>query len=72
MSTIFKVFIDFFTHCFSFMFWFFGLEEYGFLVCRPRIEPVPPTLEGKVLLIGTPGNSPIPWFSKGEGRTKDM
>ena len=51
MSTIFKVFIDFFTRCFSFMFWFFGLEEYGILVCRPRIEPALPTLESKVLLI---------------------
>ena len=44
-------------YCFCFMFWFFGLEAGGILAPQPGIEPTPPTLEGKVLNIGTPGKS---------------
>ena len=41
-----------------FMFWVFGQEACGILASRPRMEPVPPTLEGEVLTTGESGKSP--------------
>ena len=32
------------------MFWYFGGETCGIIVPQPGIEPVPPALEGKVLI----------------------
>ena len=39
------------------MFWFFGHEACGILAPRPRIEPTPLALKGKVLTTGPPGKS---------------
>ena len=39
-------------YCFWFMFWIFGHEACGILVPQPRIEPIPPALEGEVLTTG--------------------
>ena len=58
MWTIFKVFIDFVTILLLLlMFGYFGREAYGILVPGPGIEPSSPSLEGKVLTTGPPGNS---------------
>ena len=39
------------------MFWFFGHEACGILAPKPGIEPLLPTLEGKVSTTGPPGKS---------------
>ena len=39
------------------MFWFFGHKAYGVLVPQSGIEPTPPALGGKVLIIGPPGKT---------------
>ena len=58
MWTLFKVFIEFVTILFLFfMFWFFGCEARRILAPGPGIEPAPPALEGKVLIVGLPGKS---------------
>ena len=43
------------SYCFCFLFCVFGCEACGILVPWPRIEPVPPPLEGEVLTNGPPG-----------------
>ena len=44
------------------MFWIFGQKACGILAPRPGIETVTLALEGEVLTIGPPGNSPKPKF----------
>ena len=44
------------------MFQFFGHKAHGILAPRPRIEPAPPALEGKVSTTGPPGKSAITHF----------
>ena len=44
-------------YCFHFSFWFFSHQACGILAPRPGIEPVAPTLEGKVLTTGPPEKS---------------
>ena len=44
-------------YCLCFLFWFFGYEACGILPPQSVIEPVPPTLEGKVLTTGLSGKS---------------
>ena len=39
----------------------FGFLAHGILAPRPGIEPVPPALEGKVLITAQPGKS-LPYF----------
>ena len=41
-----------------FFFFFFGHTSCGILAPQPGIEPIPPTLKGKVLTSGPPGRSP--------------
>ena len=43
-------------YCF-FVFWFFGCEACWILAPKPRIEPIPPALEGEGLTTGPPGKS---------------
>ena len=62
MGISFKVFIEFVTMLFLFMFWFFGLEPPGIIAPRPGIEPTPSALEGMVLITGPPGKSLEPLF----------
>ena len=57
MWTIFKVFIEFVTICFCFMFWYFGQEACEILAPWPGIEPTPPALENEVLGTGLQGKS---------------
>ena len=38
-------------------FQFFGNKAYGILAPQPGIEPIPPTLEGKILTTGPAGKS---------------
>ena len=40
---------------FCFLFWFSGHQACGILAPQPRIKPVPPALEGRVLTTGSPG-----------------
>ena len=51
MWTIFKVFIEFVTYCFCFMFWVFHQEAGGVLAPLPGTESTPSALEGKVLTL---------------------
>ena len=37
-----------------FMFWFFGVKACGILVPQPGIQPIPPALEGGVLITRLP------------------
>ena len=53
----FKVFIEFVTIFFCFMFWFFGHRACGILAPWPGIEPASPALECEVLTTGPPGKS---------------
>ena len=66
MWTIFKVFIEFVTILFLFLwFGFLGHEACEILAPRPGIEPAPPALEGEVLITtGPPGKSPRSVFFK--------
>ena len=66
MWTIFKVFIEFVTILFLFLwFGFLGHEACEILAPRPGIEPAPPALEGEVLITtGPPGKSPRSVFLK--------
>ena len=58
MWIIFKVFTEFVTTLLLFhvLFWF-DCEACGTLAPQPRIKPVPPALEGKVLTTGLSGKS---------------
>ena len=42
---------------FCFMSWLFGTEAHGILAPQPGTEPVPPAVEGKILISGPPGRS---------------
>ena len=42
------------------MFWTLGLEACEVLAPQPGIQPVPSSLEGKVLTPGSPGKHPRP------------
>ena len=44
-------------YCLCFLFWFFGYEACGILPPQSVIEPVPPTLQGKVLTTGLSAKS---------------
>ena len=44
-------------YCFCFMFWCFGCEACRILASQPGINPMPPALEGKILITGLPGKS---------------
>ena len=58
MWTIFKVFIEFITILLLFyLFFFFDRKACGILVPWPKIEPIPPALEGGFLTTGPPGRS---------------
>ena len=63
MWTILKVFIKLVTIllfsfcCYCFMFWFYDCEACEILALWPRMEPIPPALEGKVLTTGPSGKS---------------
>ena len=46
-----KSLLNLLQYCFCFIFWFFDLEAYWILAPQPRIEPVPPALEGEVLTL---------------------
>lgn len=49
MWTTFKVFVELLQQYFCFMILGFGLRDSGY-VLSPGIEPVPPALEGEVLI----------------------
>ena len=58
----FKVLMEFFNKtasvlCFSFL----VTEACGILVSQPGIKPVPPELEGQVIITGPPGKSQNLW-----------
>ena len=59
MWTSFKVFIK---YCFCFIFWVFDCEAWEILAPPPEIEPVPYSLEGKMLTTGPPGKSNVHVF----------
>ena len=53
MWTILKVFVEFVTiFLLLFMFWIFGHEAGGILAPPLGIEPMPPALEGELLITG--------------------
>ena len=52
-----KTLLTLLQYCLCFLFWFFGYEACGILPPQSVIEPVPPTLEGKVLTTGLSGKS---------------
>ena len=52
MWTIFEVFIEFITILFL-----FNRKACGILVPRPKIEPIPPAVEGGFLTTGPPRGS---------------
>ena len=56
MWTIFKVFIEFVTVCFSLMFCVFDQKACGILAPRQGIKPAPPALEAEAFP-GSPGKS---------------
>ena len=62
MWIICKVFIEFVTILLLFYVLGFWPQACGILASWPGIEPVPPTLEGKVLTTGPPGEVPIHSF----------
>ena len=45
-------------YSFCYMFCFYGHEACGILAARPGTEPTPPALEGDVITMGLPGESP--------------
>ena len=51
----FRSLLNLFQHCFCSMFW--SLEAHGILARWPRIDPMPPALEGDVPATGPPGKS---------------
>ena len=59
MWNIFKVFIEFATILFWFMFWYFGHKACGILAPQPGIEPTPSALEGEVFNHWTTREVPI-------------
>ena len=58
-----KALLNLLQYCFSFMFWFIGLEAHGILAPPPGIELTPPVLEDEVLTTGSPGKSPSEGFN---------
>ena len=44
------------------LFWSFGPEACRILASLPGIKPIPPALEGEVLITGQPGTSPCGFF----------
>ena len=55
LDSFWKVFIEFITILFLFVFCFFGHESCEILAPRPGIEHAPPAFEGEVLTTGLPG-----------------
>ena len=53
----FRSLLNLFQHCFCSMFW--SLEAHGSLACWPRIDPMPPALEGDVPATGPPREVPL-------------
>ena len=60
-----KSLLNVLQYCCCFMFWFFGCEGCGILAPQPVIKLRPPAVEGQVLNIGPPGNSPYASFISG-------
>ena len=58
----FRSLLNLFQHCFCSMFW--SLEAHGSLACWPRIDPMPPALEGDVPATGPPQGSPFGRYFK--------
>ena len=58
----FKSELNLLQYCFWFMFWFFVCKACGILTARQRIEPAPPSVEGKVLSTELPVKDLVRFF----------